>query len=474
MVFSSVTFVFLALPFVLLAYFVLPVAARNAWLLIASLFFYAWGGLPYLPVLLGVVSMNYVFGLFVSDERAPRTRTVSVTIAIVCNLLVLGTFKYANFAVDNLNVFLAACHVSPLVIGKVQLPIGISFFTFHSMSYVLDVYRNDAKVQRNPFLIGLYLIFFPQLIAGPIVRYHHIANQFTERQVTVEGFAYGIRRFVIGLAKKVVLANTFAVPADEIFGLPAGQLTPALAWIGIVSYTLQIYFDFSGYSDMAIGLARMFGFHFVENFQWPYIAQSVREFWRRWHISLSTWFRDYLYLPLGGNRGSALRTYFNLVLVFFLCGLWHGASWNFIVWGLYHGGFLVLERLRFGRWVDALPHAARHAYLLLVVMVGWVFFRADTLSHAMHYLGSMAGLHHGIGALRPAGAWLRPDYLTYFVCGLVAATPVVPFLARRFQERESLHGVAEWGATVATLALFAISAVSLSGGTHNPFIYFRF
>ncbi len=257
----------------------------------------------------------------------------------------LGVFKYANFFADNVNALLQAAHVQPVAVPHVLLPIGISFFTFHAISYVIDVSRRDATAQKSPVHAALYLLLFPQLIAGPIIRYRDIADQLARRIVSIDDFAYGVRRFVIGLAKKVLIANVVAGPADKIFSLPAAELSAAHAWLGIVCYTLQIYFDFSGYSDMAIGLGRMFGFRFPENFRWPYVATSVTAFWRRWHISLSTWFRDYLYIPLGGNRVSPARRYFNLITVFFLCGLWHGASWNFVIWGLWHGAFLVIERL---------------------------------------------------------------------------------------------------------------------------------
>ena len=297
--------------------------------------------------------------------------------------------------------------MQPIAVPRVLLPIGISFFTFHAISYVIDVYRRDATAQKSPVHAALYLLLFPQLIAGPIIRYRDIADQLARRVVTLDDFAYGVRRFVIGLAKKVLIANVVAGPADQIFAMPPAELSTAHAWLGIVCYTLQIYFDFSGYSDMAIGLGRMFGFRFPENFRWPYIATSVTAFWRRWHISLSTWFRDYLYIPLGGNRVSPARRYRNLVTVFFLCGLWHGASWNFVIWGLWHGSFLVIERVlhaiarqispRRDHAIAAHPESLAwpiwpHVYTLVVVMIGWVFFRAETLPGAIAFLRSLAGL----------------------------------------------------------------------------------
>ncbi|MFZ0133944.1 MAG: MBOAT family O-acyltransferase [Desulfobacterales bacterium] len=295
-----------------------------------------------------------------------------------------------------MNPLLAQISAAPIDLAPIHLPIGISFFTFQAMSYVVDVYRRDAAVQLNPLNIGLYIALFPQLIAGPIIRYHDIAAQIVRRRVGLDDFSYGIQRFVAGLGKKVLIANQVAAIADRVFSSPYETLTPGIAWLGVLCYTLQIYFDFSGYSDMAIGLGRMFGFHFLENFNDPYISRSITEFWRRWHISLSRWFRDYLYIPLGGNRGGPLRTYVNLLVVFFLCGLWHGASWNFIIWGLLHGLFLVIERLGFDKALNRSWPPLRNVYVMTVVCSGWVFFRTDSLSAALHYLGAMAGLNPAV------------------------------------------------------------------------------
>jgi alginate O-acetyltransferase complex protein AlgI len=482
MVFSSIIFLFLCLPIMLSVNYLLPKWLSNPWLLVSSLFFYAWGETVYLWVMLLVIALNYGFGLVVGPGRGPRVRGWALALAVTVNLAILAGFKYANFLVDNLNVALGAVGLGTLEIGAVHLPLGISFFTFQAMSYVIDVYRGSARVARNPMDLGLYIALFPQLIAGPIIEYEDVAEQIRDRRVTLLGTSYGIRRFLLGLAKKVLIANTLAVPADQIFGLPADQLTPALAWLGILCYTLQIYFDFSGYSDMAIGIGHMLGFRFMENFRWPYISQSIREFWRRWHISLSSWFRDYLYIPLGGNRHGGLRTGFNLVLVFFLCGLWHGASWTFVVWGLYHGAFLVLERSRFGAWMDAMPRPVRHAYVLLAVMVGWVFFRAESFDQAWRYLGAMAGFAEGAPTLRPIGYYLRADFLLALGAGLVCATPLwTRWVAWRehMASAEGPRAVAlDHAVSVAGLAaymtLFFLCAVQLSSGALNPFIYFRF
>src|SRR4051812_27327184 len=301
--------------------------------------------------MLASIAFNYLTAIAVdrARDRSPAAAKQWVAFAVTANLVVLGVFKYANFFADNVNTLVLALGAQPVVVPRVLLPIGISFFTFHAISYVIDVYRRDATAQKSPVHAALYLLLFPQLIAGPIIRYRDIADQLAHRTVGLDDFGYGVRRFVIGLAKKMLIANVVAGPADRMFSMPVAELSPGHAWLGIVCYTIQIYFDFSGYSDMAIGLGRMFGFHFPENFRWPYVATSVQGFWRRWHLSLSTWFRDYLYIPLGGNRVSTARQYRNLVTVFFLCGLWHGASWNFVIWGLWHGSFLVVERLRSAR-----------------------------------------------------------------------------------------------------------------------------
>lgn len=482
MVFSSIIFLFLCLPIVLAVNWLLPRALSNPWLLAASLFFYAWGEPVYVWVMLLVIAMNYAFGLIVAPGHSDARRRWGLALGVTLNLCVLIACKYANFLADNLNVGLGALGLGTIDIPPIALPLGISFYTFQSMSYVIDVYRGMARVQRNPLNLGLYVALFPQLIAGPIVMYEEVAEQLRSRRITLAGTTYGVQRFILGLGKKVLIANTVAIPADQIFSLPTDQLTPGLAWLGIVCYTLQIYFDFSGYSDMAIGLGHMLGFKFRENFQWPYIAQSIREFWRRWHISLSSWFRDYLYIPLGGNRYGNVRTGFNLVIVFFLCGLWHGASWTFVVWGLYHGAFLVLERTRFGTWMDAMPKAVRHAYVLLAVMVGWVFFRAETFGQASAYLQAMAGFADGVPTLRPLGFYFRADFILAVLIGTVVATPMLPALdawRKRMLAKATPAAVAGDGAlSLAGLAgyvfVFALCAIQLSSGALNPFIYFRF
>ncbi len=471
MVFSSPIFLFAFLPLVLLLYYAAPGGLRNALLLAASLFFYAWGEVAYVLVMLASIAANYLAGLAIG---AARHRRAALIAGIAGNLALLGAFKYAGFFVENLNAALPALGIGALPVPQLHLPLGISFFTFQAMSYLVDVYRGEAPVQRSPWRVALYIALFPQLIAGPIVRYHDVAGQLASRRHDLDGFAYGVERFIYGLGKKLLIANPLGEVADAAFGVPAGELGTTLAWIGVVAYTLQIYFDFSGYSDMAIGLGRMFGFRFLENFDYPYVSQSIREFWRRWHISLSTWFRDYLYIPLGGNRISPVRTYLNLVVVFLLCGLWHGASWNFVVWGALHGAFLALERAGLERRLGRLSRALRHAYVLAVVMVGWVFFRADDLPAALRYLGAMAGIGAAPGDLHPWPFYVSHEALWALVAGIVLSTPIYRVLRGREAALRAVPAVAwSFGLAVPALVL-GLSVLKLAAGSYNPFIYFRF
>nr|MCS5635223.1 MBOAT family protein [Myxococcota bacterium] len=393
MVFSSTIFLFAFLPIFLALYLALPsVRVRNALLLLGSLFFYAWGEHAYVLILIASMAFNYGLGLGIDRARSRLAGRRILMAAVAMNLLLLGFFKYANFLVDNLDFLLEMAGLGGITLAPVHLPIGISFFTFQAITYVVDIHRGDAPAQPGALRVGLYIGLFPQLIAGPIVRYRQIASQLAERQSRLQDVAEGIRRFIVGLAKKVLIANTLALPADRIFAIPAGELEPSVAWLGVLCFSFQIYFDFAGYSDMAIGLGRCFGFRFPENFDWPLLSRSLREFWRRWHMTLSAFFRDYLYIPMGGNRHGSLRTGFNLITVFFLCGLWHGASWNFVLWGLLHGAFLAAERSPLGRWLAAAPRAIQSLYTLGVVGLAWVFFRTDDLGHAVAYLAALSGL----------------------------------------------------------------------------------
>jgi alginate O-acetyltransferase complex protein AlgI len=460
---------------------------RNYLLLIASLFFYAWGEMQYIFVLLVSIIANYFFGILIGSsnqgEKKLITKNAALFGAVTINLVLLGYFKYANFFVDNLNGFLALFSSDlKISIDKVHLPIGISFFTFHSISYIVDIYRGKVVPQKNIFDLALYISLFPQLVAGPIVRYNTINKQLDvkKRRHHPLFVAYGIRRFIIGLGKKVIIANPLGEIADNIFALPADQLSSNLAWIGIICYSLQIFFDFSGYSDMAIGLARIFGFKFLENFNYPYIAKSIREFWQRWHISLSSWFRDYLYIPLGGNRCSVPRQYFNLVLVFLLCGFWHGASWNFIFWGLFHGCFLVLERTKFGA-IIAGQKVISHFYALLVVMVGWVFFRSADLPYSIAYLKAMF-VNFNFPALPSNIATLVHGHfnLSAFAIALLLSMPIFSrhgklFLFHKFCFKSNSAKI--WVSLLKDswlIAIFILAIIRLAAGTHNPFIYFQF
>ena len=464
MIFSSTLFLFIFLPAVLLVYYAIPlkyIPAKNAVLLLASLLFYAWGEPRNIILMLLAIVCNYVFGIAIEKCRGYGDNGACkaiLVLSLVYNLGSLFFFKYFNFATGGIFPYIA-------------LPIGISFFTFQIMSYTIDVYRGDVAAQHSIFKLGLYLSLFPQLIAGPIVRYIDVEKQLTERGYDADKLFCGVSRFIVGLAKKVLISNTVAAMADFAFGI-RGDLNAATAWLGAICYGLQIYYDFSGYSDMAIGLGHMMGFDFLENFDYPYISCSVQEFWRRWHISLSTWFRDYLYIPLGGNRKGKLRTYINLIIVFACTGIWHGAAWNFIVWGLYHGFFLIIERVGFGKLLKKLPKLVGRIYTLTAVLFGWILFRADTLGDALRYAGAMFNFGN-IGLVR---ASLQLDNITGFaiIIGIIFSAPLLPWMKRKL---ESLT----WGRTPAyvlnvagCIGLFLASVVFLSGSDYNPFIYFRF
>jgi alginate O-acetyltransferase complex protein AlgI len=455
---------------------------RNGVLLVASLLFYAWGEGIYVLFLLSAVVINYLGGLGVEHSKNVHQRRLLLWLATAANLLLLISVKYAAFLAVNVNSVLSLFGLSSLPVHSLHLPIGISFFTFMGMSYVIDINRRQIRAEKLPGKFALYMTLFPHLIAGPIVRYREIAAEITNRMVTRPDFAEGIRRFVVGLGKKVLVANTVAATADSIFSISPAQLTPGAAWLGITCYTLQIYFDFSGYSDMAIGLARMFGFHFPENFNYPYIAESVNDFWRRWHITLSSWFRDYLFFSLG-VRHARRRLYLNLLVVFFLCGLWHGASWSFVVWGLFHGTFLVFERMGLTKWMTRWPETLRHIYALLVIMVGWVLFRAETLSGALGFLAAMVYPAPGGVVEYGVSAFVNNQLMIALAAGALGSTPLVTSLQRHHEQHaaaSSGKGTTVLIASVrllrlAALAAILIASVALSAaGTYNPFIYFRF
>ena len=483
MLFSEPVFLFTFLPILLLVYFCTPQGLRNILLLCASILFYAWGEKVFVLVILASIAFNYLLALALGRAPSRGRANALLAIAVSCNLALLIACKYAAFLVANVNDLLLLLRLSPMAIPSVHLPLGVSFFTFQAMSYVVDVYRGEVKPQRNLVDFALYIALFPRLIAGPIVRYQDIEAELASRRITRAGFADGIRRFVGGLGKKVILADSVALVADRIFAASGHHLSAGAAWLGAVSYTLQIYFDFSGYSDMAIGLGRMFGFSLPENFNYPYTARSLTEFWRRWHMSLSTWFRDYLYIPLGGNRCKPARVYANLVTVFLLCGLWHGASWTFVVWGLFHGGFLLLERAGMTNWITSRPGPLKHVYLLLIVTVGWVFFRCDTLGSAVEFLKAMAGFSAGSEVTYTAGLYLNAELALVLAVGVIGSTRVLAPLGRGLALLTG--GVAAsfravWGMFVQFAALtclsliFLYSVMLMAAHTYSPFLYVHF
>lgn len=481
MVFSSPYFLFVFLPAVLLLIGLFGKRFHNIILLIASLYFYAWGNVSHLALLLISIILNYFIGLLLDNAFKARSKKLILAIGLSGNLVLLGYYKYFNFIMENINELLINLGGQSIEVNDVTLPIGISFFTFQAMSYIVDVYRKTSPVQRNPINLALYISLFPQLIAGPIVRYHDIDKQLNKRILNREKVSSGIIRFIYGLAKKVLIANTFALIADDIFAIAPDGLSSGVAWFGIMAYAFQIYFDFSGYSDMAIGLGRIFGFEFPENFNFPYISQSIKEFWRRWHISLSTWFRDYLYFPLGGNRISPARTYINLFIVFFATGIWHGASWNFVVWGLFHGLFLVIERIGLEKILLRLPKVLRISYTLLVVLVGWVLFRADTLSAGLEYLSSMFLIQ-----IPEKQSFYVLEFLnlkTYLAILFAFAFSFkfikgglnyIRSIGSHLKNTHAFFDLYAFSKLAIVLFLFLLSVIYLSADTYNPFIYFRF
>lgn len=460
MVFSSSVFLFLFLPITLALYYLINPRYRNFILMTCSLFFYA-GGEPHNVFLMLIsIVVNFALGLLMENGGSIRKKGCLIT-AIIFNLGLLFFFKYFNFFIDIVNGIFR----SSIVVDRIALPIGISFFTFQIMSYVIDVYRGEVHVQHNIIDLALYISLFPQLIAGPIVRYIDVEEQMNHRIHNVEKFYSGVMMFMKGFSKKVLIADQMAPLADAAFSNIGSSVL--LSWAGIIAYTLQIYFDFSGYSDMAVGLGRMFGFEFVQNFNFPYISKSIKEFWRRWHISLSTWFRDYVYIPLGGNRKGTVRTYINLLTVFFLTGLWHGASFNFIVWGLFYGVFLVAERVGLGVKLAKLPNMIQHIYTLAIVLIGWVFFRANNLTDALLYIKSMFVVSgtDWVGLI----ANLKGNDLFCIVVGIILSCPY-PKLRGIVEQRNCLR----IGYDVISILVFLLAICFMVGTGFSPFLYFRF
>lgn len=467
MVFSSLVFISVFLPVVFILYTVIPGRKlKNVLLIIASLLFYAYGEPVYVLVMICSVIFNYIFGLFSTDKN--KYNKIVLIIAIIFNLGALAVFKYLGFFVSSLNDIIGFS----IPIPNIELPIGISFFTFQALSYVIDVYRGEVSPQKNLGKVMLYISFFPQLIAGPIIKYHDIEKQIDNRQQTIDLVVNGFRRFIVGLSKKVLIANTMATVVDSIYSTNQSEVNILTAWVGAIGYTMQIYFDFSGYSDMAIGLGKMFGFEFKENFNYPYISTSVKEFWRKWHISLSTWFKEYLYIPLGGNRKGKGRTCLNKIIVFFCTGLWHGANWTFVIWGLYHGIFLLIES-----YIPKIkiPKFIKHIYLLLVVTIGFVIFRADDISQGIFMIEKMfTGFEFSSTSMSLFVGQMTPLFITTLLVAIIASLPFKNLVNSIVSKNEKTMKVYNSALYVLSFGLLALCMLNLSSGSYNPFIYFRF
>ena len=464
MVFSTPLFLFYYLPLVLLVYYVTPLRFRNLVLLVASLFFYYWGEQAYTIIMLLSIVIDYTHGILVHrcrEKGNDRGARLAVASSAIFNLAILFFFKYWDFAARSLQ----AAGIGFMPVLNISLPIGISFYTFQTMSYTIDVYRGDARVQKNMIHFGTFVTLFPQLIAGPIIKYKDLDDQLGSRSHGVDRFASGARRFVVGLAKKLLLANNLGQLWDVFKATPAEELTFVGAWLGIIAFAFQIYFDFSGYSDMAIGLGRMFGFEFMENFNYPYIAKSITEFWRRWHISLSTWFREYLYIPLGGNRCSKGRWLLNLLIVWAATGIWHGASWNYLFWGLYFFGLLILEKLLMNKWLEKLPPVFQHLYVMVLVLISWTIFALEDMSQLGAYLQVMFGLNRPPLVNGQTFYHLR-SFLPMLVIASIGSTPLITKLWNRVESKTIRMLVLILGLILCTAYVVA--------STYNPFLYFRF
>lgn len=477
MLFTSIEFLLFFLPVVLLINFIIPGKLKNCWLLLVSLFFYAWGEPDFILVLLFSITFNFVMALIIEKNEAnKKVKKVALLFDILVNIGILAVFKYMNFIVSSIHDLLPLAK-NNLVVPSIALPIGISFFTFQALSYVIDVYRK-IPAQKNIVNLGLYISFFPQLIAGPIIRYNTLMDQITNHKVTIDIFSKGVIRFLEGFSKKIILANTFALVADKAFSSNPNN-SVSMAWLGAVCYTLQIYFDFSGYSDMAIGLGQMFGFRFLENFNYPYISKTVTDFWRRWHISLGTWFRDYVYLPLGGSRvKTKRRMIFNLLFVWLLTGIWHGANWTFVVWGILYGIIITFEKLADipGKMkCYAMPLRSLYCFFTIItVILGWVLFRSDSLANAVLYLKTMFGASNTVFADGVFWFNLR-EYCFFLIAGIICSTPVFKVIKNELNLiNPKVTTLADGCYYVFQLGLFVISFSFLVMKAHNPFIYFNF
>lgn len=484
MVFSSSTFIFAFLPLTLLLYYISPRIVKNYTLLAASLFFYWWNQNQYLYLLIESILVNYLFGIIIWKSNKRLLRLGTLTAGLTLDIALLGVYKYTDFVISIINDINEmntpeGFMVNTIPLTDVLLPVGISFFTFQGISYLVDIYRRTCKCCYNPFETALYIASFPQLVAGPIVKYNEVSQQIKDRRTSIKGFAEGIEKFVTGLAKKTLIANTLGETTDNVFASISTGIDTPTAWLGIICYTLQIYYDFSGYSDMAVGLGRMFGFTFPENFNYPYISISITEFWRRWHISLSTWFRDYLYIPLGGNRKGFQSV--NLLIVFFVTGLWHGASWNFVVWGLWYGVLLVFEKMIMLTKIDRIiPKSVRWFVTMAIVMAGWVVFRADDMGQAISYFEVLAGKDQAFHRMlhQTFKYNINGRIVWTIVAGVIFATPAFSFICGKMKKLCYKNAASTIVYDLCELAvifiLFALSIICVVNETYNPFIYFRF
>lgn len=471
MVFSSVLFLFRFLPIFMILYFLAPGRVKNLVLLIGSLIFYAWGEPVYVVLMLFSTVSDYIHGLLIGSRRGTKAAKWLLASSVIINLLMLGFFKYADFLIQTIN----SIGGMDIPLFELGLPIGISFYTFQTMSYTIDVYRGEAKVQKNILDFAVFVTMFPQLIAGPIVKYRQVESRLHNRKSDICTASYGVKRFVLGLAKKVLIANNMGLIWTTVKGYDYGEMSVLLAWIGIVTYALQIYFDFAGYSDMAIGLGAVMGFEFPENFNYPYISKSVTEFWRRWHMTLSSWFKEYVYIPLGGNRKGLPRQILNILIVWMLTGIWHGAGWNFVLWGLWFAVFLIVEKIFLKKWLDKLPGIVGHVYCLVVVLASWVLFELESVSAIGEYLGAMFGM--GSGYLWDNRAlYLANENFVLLVIGILAATPIFAKPVQRLRESKAGYAMAlySFGEKVIPAVLLILSIAYVVEASYNPFLYFRF
>ena len=467
MVFSGFPFLFYFLPVFFALYFAMPVKARNAVLLLASLVFYYYGERGYVLLLVFSSAMDYTISLFIERLRGTKKAKAALLVSVIGNLLILGFFKYSDFLIMNINALSGLA----IPLFKIHLPLGISFYTFQTMSYTIDVYRGDAKVQRNPFDFAAYVTMFPQLVAGPIVRYQTVADQLSDRRHTWEDFSAGAVRFVIGLGKKVIIADTLG--HLNATSLAATDKSVLFYWLAVISFMLQIYFDFSGYSDMAIGLGRIIGFRFLENFNYPFISKSISEFWQRWHISMGTWFREYIYIPLGGNRVSKLKWVRNIAVVWFVTGLWHGAAWNFIIWGLFFGAVLALEKLFLMKWLEKIPSVLRRIYVMVIVIFSFVIFHLESVEAITEYLKGMVGLG-GVPAVNGESLYYLRSFAFVLVLAVFGATPVLRDLVNKMKQRPKWAAAVDILTPVFAVATLLLATAYIVDSSFSPFLYFRF